>query len=219
MVYHKSTAQESRETSASEKETTLIIGCDLRVVGVSSPILEAQEEIQVQRANKRIVLDADTITRRVKEMGAEISARHPEGNLILIGILKGSFIFLADLVRSITVPLQVDFARIASYGNGTVSCGDLNIILDVDISLEGRDVILVDDIIDTGLTLSEYRKNLMDRGPRSLEIAAFIDKTGRREKHVALDYCGFQVEGGFLVGYGLDRAEQDRQHDCLYALE
>ena len=173
----------------------------------------------MQQGNKRVVLDADTIARRVKEMGAEISARHPEGNLILIGILKGSFIFMADLVRSITVPVQVDFARIASYGNGTVSSGDLKIIMDVDIPLDGKHVILVDDIIDTGLTLSEYRTALLKRGPRSLEVAAFIDKTGRREKHVTLDYCGFQVEGGFLVGYGLDCAEQDRQHDCLYALE
>lgn len=171
------------------------------------------------QTNKRIIFDAETISRRVQEMGAEISARHPEGNLLLIGILKGSFIFMADLVRSITVPLEIDFARIASYGNGTVSSGDLNIILDVGIPLQGKDVILVDDIIDTGLTLSEYRKNLVGRGPRSLEIAAFIDKTGRREKHVTLDYCGFQVESGFLVGYGLDCAEQDRQHGALYALD
>jgi hypoxanthine phosphoribosyltransferase len=173
----------------------------------------------MQQSNKRVVLDADEIARRVKEMGAEISARHPDGNLLLIGILKGSFIFMADLVRSITVPVQVDFARLASYGNGTVSCGDLKIIMDVDIPLKGRDVILVDDIIDTGLTLSEYRQNLLHREPRSLEIAAFIDKTGRREKHVTLNYCGFQVEGGFLVGYGLDCAEQDRQHGCVYSLE
>jgi hypoxanthine phosphoribosyltransferase len=166
-----------------------------------------------------MLLDEDTIARRVKEMGAEISARHPEGNLLLIGILKGSFIFMADLVRSVHVPVQVDFARIASYGNGTVSCGDLKIIMDVDIPVTGRDVILVDDIVDTGLTLSEYRKCLLEREPRTLEVAAFIDKTGRREKHVELDYCGFRVEGGFLVGYGLDCAEQDRHHACLYALD
>jgi hypoxanthine phosphoribosyltransferase len=173
----------------------------------------------MQQGSKRIILDSDTIARRVKELGAEISTRHPEGNLLLIGILKGSFIFMADLVRSIHVPLQVDFARIASYGNGTVSCGDLKILMDVDIPVKGRDVILVDDIVDTGLTLSEYRRSLLERAPRSLEVAAFIDKTGRREKHVQLDYCGFQVEGGFLVGYGLDCAEQDRQHGCLYTLD
>ncbi len=173
----------------------------------------------MEERTKRMILDRDTIARRVKEMGAEISARHPEGNLLLIGILKGSFIFMADLVRSLSVPVQVDFARIASYGNSTVSCGALKIIMDVDIPVKDRDVILVDDIIDTGLTLSEYRKDLVERGPRTLEVAAFIDKTERREKHVRLDYCGFQVEGGFLVGYGLDCAEQDRYHGCLYTLE
>jgi hypoxanthine phosphoribosyltransferase len=173
----------------------------------------------MEQRKKRMILDEDTIARRVKEMGAEICARHPEGNLLLIGILKGSFIFMADLVRSLSVPVQVDFARIASYGSGTVSCGDFKIIMDVDIPVRGRDVILVDDIVDTGLTLSEYRKCLLEREPRTLEVAAFIDKTGRREKHVALDYYGFQVEGGFLVGYGLDCAEQDRHHGGLYTLD
>jgi hypoxanthine phosphoribosyltransferase len=173
----------------------------------------------MQQFNKRVVIDAETIAARVKELGAEISARHPEGNLLLVGILKGSFMFLADLVRSITVPSQVDFVRIASYGSSTVTSGKLNVIMDLNAPITGRNVILVDDIVDTGLTLSEYGERLKKENPRSLEIAAFISKTSRREKHVKLDYCGFEMESGFLVGYGLDCNEQDRCHGCLYVLE
>jgi hypoxanthine phosphoribosyltransferase len=168
---------------------------------------------------KRVLIDAETIARRIAELGAEISANHPEGNLLLIGILKGSFMFMADLVRHLTVPCQVDFARIASYGNGTVTSGKLEVMMDVSIPVKDRNVILVDDIVDTGLTLSEYRKRIHAQEPRSLEVAAFIDKAERREKHVALDYCGFRVPDGFLVGYGLDCAEEDRHHACLYVLE
>jgi hypoxanthine phosphoribosyltransferase len=168
---------------------------------------------------KRMLLDAETIAKRIRELGAEISANHPEGNLLLIGILKGSFMFVADLVRHLTVPCQVDFARIASYGHDTVTSGKLEIIMDAKISAADRSVILVDDIVDTGLTLSEYRKRIQEQGPKTLEVAAFINKTGRREKHVAIDYVGFHIPEGFLVGYGLDCAEEDRHHGCLYVLE
>jgi hypoxanthine phosphoribosyltransferase len=168
---------------------------------------------------KRMILNEETIAKRIQELGTEISANHPEGNLLLIGILKGSFMFMADLVRRLSVPCQVDFARIASYGDGTVTSGKLEILMDANIPVKGRDVILVDDIVDTGLTLSEYRKRIEAQEPRTLEVAAFIDKTARREKHVSLDYCGFRLPDGFLVGYGLDCAEDDRCHGCLYVLE
>lgn len=169
--------------------------------------------------SKRILFDGEAISARVKAMGRQIAERHPEGNIVFIGILKGSFMFLADLVRTLDQPCQVDFARIASYGSGTVSSGQLDIVMDVGIPIEGRDVILVDDIVDSGLTLSEYRERLQAKAPRSVEIAALINKTGRREKQVGLDYCGFTIEEGFVVGYGLDCDEQFRNLGCIYVLE
>jgi len=168
---------------------------------------------------KRVLFDADTIAARVKEIAREISTHHPEGDLLLVGILKGSFMFLADLVRALDRPCQVDFAKIASYGSGTVSSGSLEIRLDIGLPVKDRSVILVDDIVDSGLTLSEYGKVLEAKGPRSLKIAALIDKTGRRERHVQLDYCGFRNEEGFVVGYGLDCDEQFRNLTGVYVLE
>lgn len=173
----------------------------------------------MQPTKRRLLLTSEQIASRIKEMGAEISARFPDGNLLIIGVLKGSFMFLADLVRSLTVPCRIEFVRIASYGSGTVSSGELRILLDVGLPLEDWHVILVDDIVDTGLTLSEYSAELRSRSPLSLSIAACIDKTARRDKHVHLDYCGFRLEDGFIVGYGLDCDEQYRQLPDLYVLE
>lgn len=172
----------------------------------------------MKQVEKRVLFDADTIAVRVKQLGEEISAKYPEGDLVLIGILKGSFMFLADLVRYLTVPCQLDFARISSYGADTISSGKLDIVMDIHLPIKDRHVILVDDIVDTGLTLSEYRKRLEARAPRSLEVAALIDKTARREKYVDLDYCGFRVEDGFLVGYGLDCDEGYRHLGGIYIL-
>lgn len=168
---------------------------------------------------KKVLFDAETISLRVTQLGREISIRHPEGNLLLIGILKGCFMFMADLVRALDVACQIDFVRVSSYGSGTCSSGELEIIMDSRIPVENRDVILVDDIVDSGLTLCEYRNVVARRGPRSLETIALIDKTGRREKFVELDYCGFRIEHGFVVGYGLDCDEQYRGLGSLYVLE
>ncbi len=131
----------------------------------------------MKQFEKKILFDPETIAQRVKALAAEISAKYPEGDLLMIGILKGSFMFLADLIRHLTVPCQVDFARIASYGNSTVSSGKLEIIMDVKLPVKDRAVIIVDDIVDTGLTLSEYRKLLAKAGPRSVETAALIDRS------------------------------------------
>jgi hypoxanthine phosphoribosyltransferase len=168
---------------------------------------------------KRLLFEEDAIRTRVKELAAEISARHPEGDILFIGILKGSFIFLADLVRYVDVDCKIDFARIASYGSETVSSGKLEITLDAGLPVKDRAVIIVDDIVDTGLTLSEYRKMIEERGPKSVEIAALIDKTGRREKLVQVDYCGFRIEEGFVVGYGLDCDERFRALGSVCVLE
>ena len=173
----------------------------------------------MKQFKKRILFDGETISQRVREIGREISLKYPAGDLLLIGILKGSFIFMADLCRSLDVSCKVDFVRISSYGNGTVTSGKLDIIMDVGIPVRDKNVILVDDIVDSGLTLSEYRTRLEEQQPLSLETAALIDKTARRDKHVQLDYCGFQVEDGFIVGYGLDCNEQYRNLPGLYILE
>lgn len=166
-----------------------------------------------------ILLDEQTIAARIKEMGREITRDHPEGDLLFVGILKGSFIFLADLVRAVDIHCEIDFARISSYGGGTVSKGQLDILLDVGARIKDRNVILVDDIVDTALTLSQYKDVLASREPRSLRTAALIDKTERRETELDLDYRGFHVESGFLVGFGLDCAEQYRNLSGIYTLE
>jgi hypoxanthine phosphoribosyltransferase len=173
----------------------------------------------MREMKKKILIDEEAIAARVKELGSEISSHYPQGDLLVIGILKGSFVFLADLVRSLSVSCEIDFAKISSYGSGTVSQGTLNIALQPQVSVKDRDVILVDDIVDSGLTLCEFRKYLELQGPRTLKTAAMIDKTGRREKHVQLDYCGFQVEHGFLVGYGLDCDECYRYLGGIYVVE
>lgn len=168
---------------------------------------------------KRELFSEREIAERVKEIGKKISEDYEGKSILLVGILKGAFVFMADLARSITCPCHVDFARISSYGDGTVSSGNLEIKMDVSLPVEGRDVILVDDIIDTGLTLHHYRKYLEGKKPHSLRTAALIDKTARREKFVDLDYCGFKVEDGFIVGYGLDCGEDFRNLQGIYILE
>ncbi|MCX5860943.1 MAG: hypoxanthine phosphoribosyltransferase [Desulfomonile sp.] len=173
----------------------------------------------MEHVKKRMLYDANAIGARVQELGKQISEDCPEGNLLLIGILKGSFVFLADLARSLSLPCQIDFARISSYGTATVSSGELKVIMDVGIPVKDRHVILVDDIVDSGLTLSEYRRRIELSNPKSLKIAAMIDKTARREKHVHLDYYGFRIDDGFLVGYGLDWDEKFRNLGGIYVIE
>ncbi len=168
---------------------------------------------------KKVLFTQEAISKRVKEVGKEISEKHPEGDLILVGILKGCFIFMADLIRSLDVNCEVDFARISSYGASDKSKGSLDIIMDVTAPLEDRTIILVDDIVDTGLTLSQYKDLLLKRGPKVVEVAALLDKTSRRTRQVDIDYVGFRIEDGFVVGYGLDFNECHRRHGCVYVLE
>ncbi len=168
---------------------------------------------------KNLLFDAQTIAGRVQQLAKDIAASHPDDPLVFVGILKGSFMFMADLVRAMDRPCEIDFARISSYGSETVSSGKLDVIMDVGISLKGRAVIIVDDIVDTGLTLSEYRKHLQVQCPASVATVALIDKTGRREKEVDVDYYGFRIEGGFVVGYGLDCDENYRNLPAIYVLE
>ncbi|MGB9616926.1 MAG: hypoxanthine phosphoribosyltransferase [Desulfomonilaceae bacterium] len=168
---------------------------------------------------KRLLFDADAIAARVKELGLRISNDFPEGDLLLVGILKGAFIFLADLSRAIGRGCQIDFARLSSYGSGTETSGVINVVMDIGIPVKDKNVILVDDIVDTGLTLHMYRERVAQMEPRAIRIAALINKTSRREKEVKLDYFGFEIESGFVVGYGLDWDERFRNLPSIYAIE
>jgi hypoxanthine phosphoribosyltransferase len=151
-----------------------------------------------------VLLPEEKIKSRVAALGRQISQDYKGKRLVLIGVLKGAVPFLADLSRSIALPLQYDFIAVSSYGAATVSSGAVRLVKDLDLSVEGFDVLLVEDIIDTGLTLRYLRENLQNRHPASLKIAAMLDKPSRRTTEITADYCGFTVPDEFLVGYGLD---------------
>jgi hypoxanthine phosphoribosyltransferase len=147
---------------------------------------------------------------RVAELGAEVSVDYQGRDLLLIGVLKGAVFFMADLMRHLTVPCEVDFMAISSYGASTDSSGIVRILKDLDINIEGRDVLVVEDIIDSGLTLSYLMRNLESREPTSLEVCALLTKPARREIDVPVRYVGFEIPNKFVVGYGLDFAERYR---------
>ncbi|HET7378648.1 MAG TPA: hypoxanthine phosphoribosyltransferase [Gaiellales bacterium] len=166
----------------------------------------------------RIVYDAETIAGRVAELGQAITAAYPDGELLVLGLLKGSFIFLSDLVRRIDRPLQVDFLVAASYGAGTVSTGDVRLLYDPETSLTGRHILLVEDIVDTGKTLNRLVELLRERRPRSLEMCALLHK--HVAEHLVLEpkFVGFDAPRAFLVGYGLDHAENFRHLPYIASL-
>ncbi|HZE21305.1 MAG TPA: hypoxanthine phosphoribosyltransferase [Desulfobaccales bacterium] len=170
-------------------------------------------------SKKRCLISQAKIARRVTELAEMIRRDYAGRDLVMIGVLKGAFIFLADLVRALPVPVEVDFVRLRSYGAGTTSSGEVHITKDVELPLKDRDVLIVEDIIDVGLTLDFLRRHLLSHQPRSLKICCLIDKKERREVEVPLDYVGFTVEKGFLVGYGLDCGEQSRNLPEIFVLE
>jgi hypoxanthine phosphoribosyltransferase len=151
-----------------------------------------------------ILIDGETLQERVVELGAQISADYAERDLFLICVLKGGFMFLADLMRALTVPHVVDFMATASYGASTESSGVVRILKDLDVSIEGREVLIVEDIIDTGRTLDYLTRILWARNPTSLRICTLLNKPSRREIDVPLDYIGFDIPNKFVIGYGLD---------------
>ena len=167
---------------------------------------------------KRVVFDQETIAERVKELGAEITAAYPEGELLVLGLLKGSFIFLSDLVRRIDRPLQVDFIVASSYGEGTVSSGNVRLVYDPETELAGKHILLVEDIIDTGKTLNKLVGLLKQRQPRSLEICALLHKHVAAHLELDAKFVGFDAPTLFLVGYGLDHAENFRHLPYIASL-
>ncbi|MFZ5449462.1 MAG: hypoxanthine phosphoribosyltransferase [Thermodesulfobacteriota bacterium] len=168
---------------------------------------------------KRCLITQAEISQRVAELGEQIGKDYAGRDLVMVGVLKGAFIFLADLVRALPYPVEVDFVRLRSYGAGTTSSGEVNITKDVESSLKDRDVLIVEDIVDTGITLAFLRNHLATHRPRSLKICCFIDKKERREVEIPLDYVGYTVEKGFLVGYGLDCGEQSRTLPEIFVIE
>ena len=169
--------------------------------------------------SKRLILSEDQIQQRVRELAEQIDSDYKGKTPLLIGVLNGVFRFIADLTRYLTIPVQFDFVRISSYGTGSESSGRIQLAKDVEMDLKGRHVLIVEDIVDSGLTMNWLIKNIQGRGVASVKTCVLIDKTERREQAVSLDYPGFVIEEGFLVGYGLDYAEQYRYLNAIYHLE
>ena len=167
-------------------------------------------QTELDRAVSEVLIDEDTLRGRIVELGEEISRDYVGREPLLIGVLKGAVFFMADLMRQLTVPCEVDFMAVASYGASTDSSGVVRILKDLDINIEGRDVLVVEDIIDSGLTLSYLMRNLEAREPASLEVCALLTKPGRREIDVPVRYVGFEIPNRFVIGYGLDFAERYR---------
>jgi hypoxanthine phosphoribosyltransferase len=168
----------------------------------------SQTEIELDVAET--LIDEETLRDRVAQLGAEISIDYAGRDLMLIGVLKGAVFFMADLMRSIDVHCEVDFMAISSYGASTDSSGVVRILKDLDANIEGRNVLVVEDIIDSGLTLSYLMRNLRARNPATLEVCALLTKPERREIEVPVRYIGFEIPNRFVVGYGLDFAERYR---------
>jgi hypoxanthine phosphoribosyltransferase len=167
-------------------------------------------QTELETAVGEVLIDEPTLQARIAELGEEISSDYAGKDLLLVGVLKGAVFFMADLMRSLSVPCEVDFMAISSYGAETDSSGVVRILKDLDIPLQGRDVLVVEDIIDSGLTLSYLMRNLRAREPASLEVCALLTKPSRREIEVPVKYVGFEIPNRFVIGYGLDYAERYR---------
>ncbi|HEY2844415.1 MAG TPA: hypoxanthine phosphoribosyltransferase [Bryobacteraceae bacterium] len=170
-------------------------------------------------STQRVFISAEKIQARIVELGAQIDRDYPTGPVYLVGVLKGAVMFMADLARAMKTPARLEFVVIASYGKGKTSSGEARLIKDLDHPIEGYDVIVVEDIVDTGITLTYLLQVLRQRNPKSLRIASLLDKPSRRQRPVNVDYLGFEVPDQFLVGYGLDYAEDYRNLRDVCILE
>src|SRR5438309_11164742 len=165
------------------------------------------------------LVEAEDLQRRVRELAADISRDYEGRDLFLIGVLKGAVFFLSDLMRHIEVPCELDFMAVASYGSSTDSSGVVRILKDLDASIEGREVLIVEDIVDSGLTLSYLLRTLKARNPASLEVCALLTKPERRKVDLPIRYVGFEIPNNFVIGYGLDHAERFRNLPYVAVLE
>jgi hypoxanthine phosphoribosyltransferase len=166
-----------------------------------------------------VVVEADRLQQRVSELGAEISRDYEGRDLFMMGVLKGAVFFLADLMREIQVPCELDFMAVSSYGSLTDSSGVVRILKDLDSSIEGKDVLIVEDIVDSGLTLNYLLRNLRGRKPRSLEVCALLVKPARRKVELPIRYVGFEIPNRFVVGYGLDLDQRHRNLPYVAAID
>lgn len=165
-----------------------------------------------------VVVGAEDLRRRVAELGAAITADYAERPPLLVGVLKGAFVFMSDLSRAIDLPVDVDFMAVSSYGSATRTSGVVRIVKDLDADLSGRHVVVVEDIVDSGLTLSYLERYLMARGPASLAVCALLVKEGQQRAPLDLRYVGFRIPADFVVGYGLDADERLRNLDAIHVL-
>jgi hypoxanthine phosphoribosyltransferase len=166
-----------------------------------------------------ILVPADALSHRVTELAAEVSRDYAGKDLVLIGVLKGAVFFLSDLMRQLEIPVEVDFMAVASYGSATKSSGVVRILKDLDAVIEGRDVLIVEDIVDSGLTLQYLLRNLAGRNPASLEVCALLIKPERRKVELQTRYVGFEIPDRFAIGYGLDHRERYRNLPFVAALK
>ena len=165
-----------------------------------------------------ILVQPDELRRKVADLGAAISRDYDGRDLLLVGVLKGAIFFLSDLMREISIPCEVDFMAVASYGSATDSSGVVRILKDLDASIEGRHVLIVEDIVDSGLTLQYLLRNLRARGPASVEVCALLTKPERRKIELEARYVGFEIPNRFAIGYGLDHAQRYRNLEYVAAL-
>jgi hypoxanthine phosphoribosyltransferase len=179
----------------------------------------AQAASEFNNPNLEPLFSAEQIQTRIAEMGADIARDYRGQTPLLVGVLKGAYIFLSDLVRVTDLRLGVEFMAISSYGSGMRSSGEVRIVKDLDVPVEGRDILIVEDIVDTGLTLSYLISSLHQRGAKSVRLAALLDKWERRQREVQIDYCGFRIPDAFVVGYGLDYAERYRNLPFIAVLK
>jgi len=176
-------------------------------------------QIAMESMKRKILFTKEIIEKRVEELAETISRDYEGGELFVIGILKGAFVFMADLIRRLSIPCFIEFVKLASYGAGSVSSGKIVMTKDIETSIEGKDVLITEDIVDTGLTLSFLVNQFRERNPRSVKVCALLDKRQRREVPFEADYVGFTIEDGFVVGYGIDFNEKFRYLPEIYIIE
>ena len=179
----------------------------------------AQPEGSSEERVGEILIESDRLHQRVKELGAEIDADYAGRDLVMVGVLKGALVFMADLMRALTLPCEIDLMAVSSYGSATASSGVVRILKDLDTSIVGRDVLIVEDIIDSGLTLQYLMRNLRARDPATLEVCSLLTKPERRRVDLPIRYVGFEIPNRFAIGYGLDHAQRWRNLDYVAALE
>jgi hypoxanthine phosphoribosyltransferase len=171
-----------------------------------------------EHATLSLLLSREAVAARVKELAIQISRDYKGKDLLLVGVLKGAFVFLADLMRALEIPVQVEFVRLASYGKGATSAGHVRVVLDLEASIVGRHVLIVEDILDTGLTLGFLLERLRARQPASLKLCVLLSKRIKRAYGITPDYKGFDVPDDFVVGYGIDYADRYRSLPAIYTL-